>query len=223
MIGKMQMNNGLKAILLLTGLAACDDANSTFPTIFQEAGANVDAHGAFGAATTNNLAIQNGSKSYTINLATRFADEVTSTVNFAFNSSQLDDNARATLRRQADWIKQFPEVRFRVFGHTDAVGSQQYNKSLGLRRARAVVAYLSSQGINRSRLEAVVSFGETQPLILTEGRERKNRRTITEVSGFVEAHPNVLDGKYAQVIYREYIASAVPLPTGAIPTINSSE
>ncbi len=204
-------------------LSACSDANQTFPSFFQEAGAVVDAQSSFGSATINNTGIQNGSKSYTINLATRFANEVPSTVNFAFNSAQLDENSRIVLRQQAEWIRQFPEVRFRVFGHTDAVGSNAYNKRLGLRRARAVVSYLSSQGISRSRLEAVVSFGETQPLIATQNRERQNRRTVTEVSGFVDAHPNVLDGKYAAVVYREYIASAVPLPTAAVPTINASE
>jgi flagellar motor protein MotB len=112
--------------------------------------------------------------------------------------------------RQADWIKQFPEVRFKVYGHTDLVGGQGYNRSLGLRRAQAVVSFLSSQGISRDRLEAVVSFGETQPLVVTEGRERRNRRTVTEVSGFVETNPALLNGKYAQVIFREYVSSAIP-------------
>ena len=104
-------------------------------------------------------------------------------------------------------------MRFRVFGHTDAVGSQGYNRGLGQRRANAAVRYLVSRGISRSRLEAVVSFGETQPVIVTEERERKNRRTVTEVSGFVRSHPVIIDGKYAEVIYREYIASAVPTST----------
>ena len=67
---------------------------------------------------------------FTINLARRFAAEVESTVTFAFNSTALDETARATLRQQANWIKQFPEVRFKVFGHTDLVGSQAYNRSL---------------------------------------------------------------------------------------------
>ena len=67
--------------------------------------------------------------------------------------------------------------------------------------------YLTTRGISRSRLEAVASFGETQPLIVTQGRERRNRRTVTEVSGFVKSHPTVLDGKYAQIIYRDYVAS----------------
>jgi len=114
---------------------------------------------------------------------------------------------------QATWIKQFPEVKFRVYGHTDAVGSAYYNKRLGKRRADAVVRYLTSRGISRSRLEAVASFGETQPLVVSQGRERKNRRTVTEVSGFVQRNPTVLDGKYAQIVYREYVASAVA-PTG---------
>jgi peptidoglycan-associated lipoprotein len=104
-------------------------------------------------------------------------------------------------------------VRFRVYGHTDLVGSDAYNQNLGLRRAQAVVDFLTTQGISRSRLEAMVSFGKRQPLIVTEGRERRNRRTVTEVSGVVEKRPGELDGKYAQIIYREYIASAAPATT----------
>ena len=68
--------------------------------------------------------------------------------------------------------------------------------------------FLSTQVSNRSRLEAVASFGETQPLIVTQGRERRNRRTVTEVSGFVKSNPTVLDGKYAQIVYRDYVNSA---------------
>ena len=73
--------------------------------------------------------------------------------------------------------------------------------------------YLTTQGVSRSRLEAVVSFGEEQPLIVSEGRERANRRTVTEVSGFVENHPSVLSGRYAEVIFREYVESATSEPT----------
>jgi peptidoglycan-associated lipoprotein len=136
-------------------------------------------------------------------------------VNFAFNSAVLDDDARAALRQQADWIKQFPEVRFRVYGHTDLVGSNGYNKTLGLRRAQAAVAYLTSFGISRSRLEAVVSYGKTQPLVYTQSPERRNRRTVTEVSGFVSNNPLVLNGKYAQIIWRSYVASAAPVQSQA--------
>ena len=117
------------------------------------------------------------------------------------------------MRQQAGWIRQFPEISFRVYGHTDAVGSDRANKNFGLRHANAIVRYLATQGISQSRLEAVVSFGETQPLVVTQGRERRNRRTVTEVSGFVKRHPTVMDGKYAQIIYRDYVASAVSQST----------
>ncbi len=200
-------------VLTLVTLTACSDGdNSAVPSWFREAGSVVDS-GTFGAATVNNLGVQNGDLSYVLSLANRFAEEVPDMVNFDFDSAQLDQQARSILRQQAVWIKQFPEVRFKVYGHTDAVGSSAYNKQLGLRRARAVVSYLGSQGISKDRLEAVVSLGKTQPLVVTQGRERQNRRTVTEVTGFVDRHPTVMDGKYAEIIYREYVASAAPKPT----------
>jgi len=182
-----------------TALAACDDT--------RELGAGLD-EGAFGNPTAHNHLVQTGQMPYVINLAQRFAAEVTTTVNFAFDSAVLDGEAQAIVRRQAHWIRQFPEVTFRVFGHTDLVGSSAYNHQLGLRRARAVVNYLVRNGVNRARLEALVSYGDTQPLIFTQARERQNRRTVTEVSGFVQRHPTVLNGQYAQVIFREYVESA---------------
>lgn len=191
------------------GLSACGSSNDqVYTQFYSEAGSLIDA-GDFGESTLNNRLVMTGERQYTFDLAKRFSKEVNSTVNFAFNSSQLDGNAKAILRQQAGWIKQFPEIRFRVYGHTDAVGSNRANKSLGQRRANAVVSYLSTQGISRNRLEAVVSFGETQPLVVTQGRERRNRRTVTEVNGFVKRHPTVMDGKYAQIVYRDYVASAV--------------
>lgn len=175
----------------------------------REAGSEIDT-GYFGNATMNNVQAHNNPAGMMVNLNNRFSAEVDTMVTFAFNSSVLDETARATLRQQAAWIRQFPEVRFKVFGHTDLVGSNAYNRRLGLRRAEAAVLYLTSQGISRSRLEAVVSFGETQPLVVTQDMERRNRRTVTQVSGFVENHPMLLNGRYAEVIFREYVTSAEP-------------
>lgn len=205
-----RMTKPLLAAVSLLALSACGD-RTIFSSWNEEAGSFLD-RGTFGAASLNNEQIHNGTRSYTINLNQRFNAEVQSTVNFAFNSSVLDADARAVLNVQANWIKQFPEIRFKVFGHTDLVGSNAYNKRLGKRRANAVVRYLSSQGVDRSRLEAVVSFGETRPLIYTEVQERQNRRAVTEVAGFVQGHPRVLNGKYAEIIFREYVDSATELP-----------
>ena len=195
----------LLAATALLALTACGEAPLSWD---QELGAEVDK-GQFGNATMNNTLIQTGELSYTVALAERFAAEVPNTINFAFNSAELSAEAQQILQQQANFIKQFPEVRFRVFGHADKVGSTGYNQRLGMRRAQAAVAYLTSQGISRSRLEAVVSYGETRPLIDTTAAEVRNRRTVTEVSGFVKSHPLVLNGKYAAIIWREYVDSAV--------------
>ena len=197
------------------GLTACSDNpfgdGPLFDSWTKEAGSFID-EGYFGNPTMQNTQLQSGERSYVVDLNLRFSNDVNPMVNFAFDSAALDAEAQAALRQQANWIRQFPEVRFKVFGHTDLVGSDAYNKNLGLRRARAVVRYLSTQGISRSRLQAVSSFGETQPLVVTQDRERRNRRTVTEVSGLVEKNPADLNGKYAALIFREYVRSATERP-----------
>jgi len=200
------MTTKLKIVLMASvslSVAACGEQWGL------EAGAAVD-EGAFGNPTMNNTLVQTGD--LVIDLNARFAAAVPTMVNFEFDRANLDDTARAVLREQAAWIRQFPEVTFRVYGHTDLVGSPQYNRSLGLRRAQAVVNYLVSQGVSRSRLEAVASFGETQPLIATSDPERRNRRTVTEVSGFQGRAPDAVDGRYMSVVRNEYVGSATEIP-----------
>ena len=191
----MRARHFLSGVAMAT-LAACGPD--------REAGSDVDM-GTFGNAEMNNTLVMTGQKDYVIALAERFSQEVPDTINFAFNSSALDGAARQVLTHQANWIRQFPEVRFRVYGHTDLVGSNAYNQGLGLRRAQAVVSFFASQGISRSRLEALASYGKTRPIVQTNQPEVRNRRTVTEVSGFVHSHPTLLNGKYAAVIFREYI------------------
>lgn len=207
------------ALAAVFGLSGCANTPA-YKDWFQELGAGID-EGGFGSPTANNIGVQSGEIAYVQNLQARFAAEVPSTITFDFNSAALTPEARQILARQAAWIRQFPEVRFRVYGHTDLVGSDAYNKRLGRRRAEAVVAFFATQGISRTRLEALVSFGEEQPVIYSQQPERQNRRTVTEVSGFVRNHPTVLNGKYAEVIFREYVASATPgggADTGGLTT-----
>ncbi len=209
----------LLAAVSVLALGACSDSN-VFDSWRSPAGYFLSSQG-FGEATVNNEQVQNGTKPVLIDLNKRFSQEVNPTVTFDFNSARLDAQAQSILRRQASWIRQFPEIRFRVYGHTDLVGTDAYNKRLGQRRANAVVHYLVSQGVSRSRLEAVVSFGENQPIISTQERERRNRRTVTEVSGFVENHPTLLNGKYAEVIFREYVESATEIPPDAVSGLDA--
>jgi outer membrane protein OmpA-like peptidoglycan-associated protein len=186
-----------------TSLAACNSI----------VGSQLDT-GEVGSATRNNIGVHSGEIAALTHLGERFAAQVPTTINFAFNSAALDDSARRILDQQAQFMRQFPEVRFSVYGHTDAVGSNGYNQRLGRRRAQAAVNYLAGRGISKSRLEALVSLGETQPVVPSQGRERANRRTVTRVSGFVAGDPLVLDGKYAQIVYRRYVGTGAGTATG---------
>ncbi|MEQ3625490.1 MAG: OmpA family protein [Celeribacter sp.] len=204
----MSFTHALIGAGLVLATAACTPSSRV--EFDQVAGGDLDT-GTFGNATMSNHQAMTGNQDgVLLNLARKFAGEAPTTITFGFNSDALDAAARATLDQQARWISQYPSIRFRVYGHTDKVGSDSYNKELGLRRAYAAVNYLTARGISRDRLEAVVSFGETQPLIVTQGRERRNRRTVTEVSGHYRAGgpPRVQDGKYALVSYRESVQSA---------------
>jgi peptidoglycan-associated lipoprotein len=209
-------------VALITFIAACSPVNNTLnkgiSTLNWEAGKRVD-EGNFGNPTFNNTLVQSaysGQNGLLLDLSRKFEKDVPSMINFEFNSSRLDAEARKILLTQANWIKQFPEIKFRVYGHTDLVGSNAVNKRLGLRRANRAVNFLISQGIGADRLEAVASFGETQPLIVTEGRERRNRRTVTEVMGFARNFVgDDLDGKYAVLIYRTYTEGKVTVESAS--------
>lgn len=188
--------------LTFTTLAGCSAVSFD-----REAGYEVD-EGGFGNPSMLNSQIMSGQRNLSQQLAQRFAAEVPNTITFATNSAELSAEARAVLAQQASWIRQFPEVRFRVYGHTDLVGSARQNQALGLRRARAAVSYLTGLGIGSARLEAVASYGESHPLIQTTAPEARNRRTVTEVTGFVARSPDITSGKFAAVVMREYVESA---------------
>ena len=160
------------------------------------AGSKID-EGGFGNPTMQNTQVHNGEIQVLEDLSTRFNSEVPTTVNFAFNSARIDSEAARILKEQAAFMLTFPEVRFSVFGHTDEVGSEGFNDKLGARRAQAVVRFLIRQGVPRSRLDALVSEGERQPIVASGAKDRRNRRAVTEVAGFASDRPIGLDGQYA--------------------------
>ena len=191
---------GRAPLLAALALGACA------PGIDREAGTLGPT---FGEAVRSNALVNRG-QAPLVSLRGRFAAEVPSVVLFPFDSAALTPDAQVALDLQAGWMRQFPELGFRVYGHADVIGPEPYNLALGRRRAESVVAYLASRGVSPARLEALVSFGEQRPIVPNAGRERLNRRVVTEVSGFMPGNPTVMNGDYAAVVYRGYVASAGP-------------
>ncbi|HET7881340.1 MAG TPA: OmpA family protein [Acetobacteraceae bacterium] len=108
------------------------------------------------------------------------APSVDLTVNFANGSAELTPEAIQTLDELGKALasKDLEGFRFRIEGHTDTVGSREYNRALSERRAEAVVAYVTKTfGVDASRLQAV-GMGEDGLLVPTppQTSEPRNRR-----------------------------------------------
>ena len=96
---------------------------------------------------------------------------------FAFDQFTLDEDAKRTLERNAEYLRRHPDVRVQIEGHCDERGSTEYNLALGERRAQAVKEYLVKLGISPGRME-VISYGEENPLDPGTGERAwaRNRR-----------------------------------------------
>jgi OOP family OmpA-OmpF porin len=85
-------------------------------------------------------------------------------VNFDFDKSTLRPDAVAILNEAIEIFKRYPELKAEVAGHTDECGSDEYNQGLSERRSRAVYDYLTTNGIDASRLSGPNGYGESRPL-----------------------------------------------------------
>jgi outer membrane protein OmpA-like peptidoglycan-associated protein len=109
--------------------------------------------------------------------AQRRSDALSIPVLFAFDSSQIVPVAKRQLDAIAEGIRRLPPSRVvAIEGHTDAIGSDDYNLALSLRRAAAVKNYLvSAHGIDSARLKET-GFGRQRPLPGTQPEAAENRR-----------------------------------------------
>jgi OOP family OmpA-OmpF porin len=118
---------------------------------------------------------------------------ITSTELFVFNKSTLTPAAKALVDKEVvARLNEFATVQFiNVNGHTDRLGSSQYNQKLSERRAETIKAYLVSKGTDASKIETY-GFGKTMPVkSCPDQKDRKaliaclqpNRRVEVEIKG----------------------------------------
>ncbi len=82
---------------------------------------------------------------------------------FGYDQYALSAQAQATLQRQAEFLRQYANVRIQVSGNCDERGTREYNLALGARRAEAARSYLVSLGVEASRI-STVSYGKERPI-----------------------------------------------------------
>ena len=109
-----------------------------------------------------------------------FVVNVGDRVFFDTDSSELSDQARATLDKQAQWLNNYNRYAFTIEGHADERGTREYNIALGARRAQTVQAYLVSRGVMAQRMHTI-SYGKERPVAVCNDIScwSQNRRAVT--------------------------------------------
>ena len=100
---------------------------------------------------------------------------------FDFDSDVVRADARTNLRNLAASLDKYPGSELLIAGHTDSVGTDSYNLALSQRRSEAAVAYLASQGVDRSRMTSR-GLGETEPIAPNDSDAGRSRNRRVEVA-----------------------------------------
>ena len=99
---------------------------------------------------------------------------------FGLDKSEITSESADTLKRQAAWMRDNPNVTVVIEGHADERGTREYNLALGERRANAVREHLISLGVSTARI-GTISYGKERPAVLgsNEAAWGQNRRGVT--------------------------------------------
>lgn len=109
-------------------------------------------------------------------------------VKFDFDKSRVREESYSDIKNLADFMQQYPQTTTVVEGHTDSVGTDQYNQRLSERRAEAVRNVLVNEyGVQGNRVNSV-GYGESRPVAdnSTEEGRQINRRVEAEVEAQVQ-------------------------------------
>jgi len=84
-------------------------------------------------------------------------------IHFDYDKYNIRPDAVPVLEANASWLKKHPTVKILIEGHCDERGTEEYNLSLGEKRAKSTMEYLTSLGISADRIR-IISYGKSQPL-----------------------------------------------------------
>ncbi len=108
-------------------------------------------------------------------------DKMTLRINFDFDKAVIRDADEADLKRAVDFVRKYPNTNVKIEGHTDSMGTEQYNQILSEERAGAVQNYLVQKGAAQRANISTAGYGELRPLAdnkTDEGRAENRRVDI---------------------------------------------
>jgi outer membrane protein OmpA-like peptidoglycan-associated protein len=120
-----------------------------------------------------------------------------SDVLFDFNKATLKPGAREKLSKLAGILLAYPgKYQIEIEGHTDSIGSDEYNLKLSEDRAKSVRDYLNGSGIMAEKIIGVRGFGKTKPVTTNDTAEgRQMNRRVEIVIADSEVYPASVNGK----------------------------
>src|SRR3977135_3959161 len=109
-----------------------------------------------------------------------FVVNVGDRVFFESDQTDLTPQAIATLEKQVQWLQAYPRYSFTIEGHAAERGTREYNIALGARRAQSVRTFMTSKGIDQSRMRTI-SYGKERPVAVCNDISSRspNRRAVT--------------------------------------------
>jgi OmpA-OmpF porin, OOP family len=113
--------------------------------------------------------------------APKVLDKMTLRINFDFDKSVIREVDEAELKKAVVFVKKYPDANVKIEGHTDSMGTEQYNQKLSEQRAEAVQNYLIQKGAAQRANISTVGYGELKPLAdnkTDEGRAENRRVDI---------------------------------------------
>ncbi len=117
---------------------------------------------------------------------------------FDFDSDMIKSTAAQNLNNLAASLDKYPNSDLLIVGHTDAVGSDEYNMGLSERRARSTAVYLANRGVATTRLRTM-GLGETEPVASNETASGQAQNRRVEVAIYAsDAYRNSLRSQYRQ-------------------------
>ncbi|MDE2336040.1 MAG: peptidoglycan-associated lipoprotein Pal [Alphaproteobacteria bacterium] len=168
----------LLAVSSLLLVAACSHPNSDIGAVSTNGTMPASTVTATAAPVTQQAAPAGPTPGTEQDLVVNVGDRVF----FATNKYDLSPEGRATIEKQAQWLKQYPSINVTIEGHCDERGTREYNLALGEKRAISVRNYLVALGIDASRLQTI-SYGKERPAVMGSNPAAwaQNRRGVLVV------------------------------------------
>jgi peptidoglycan-associated lipoprotein len=159
------------SLLIALALAGCAGEQATKPAAGDEKGAASAETAPATDKSATGAALSDQEKQRRAELLAQHR------VHFAFDSSTIDDEARAIIEAHAAHLVANPQIKLSLEGNCDERGTREYNLALGERRAQAVEKMMKVLGVTGNRIKTV-SYGEEKPLCQEHNEScwRQNRR-----------------------------------------------